>query len=330
MVSIRMVFAVGGVFYLLSIGQASPCELSDGSSDSAGAYYSQGVMSSGPERASCFRKAAEQGFRPAQYALGNLYFTGQGVPEDAGQAAFWYRRAASNGGLYDGRAARSLALLYLLGIGVELDMDEGLKWAEIAEEREAAYAWQLADLTKNAQRGDVESQFELGSKYVFGEVPGEGGTEADRRIGIAWLRKAAIGGHDGALIFLASFHRVGSHGVPKNPIRAIQWLKVGAKRGDAASQYALGEMYANGEGVQTNYLVAYVWYNLAASSSDKSISKLATIMRDALDAVLTPTELKKMAAISTAIWDMGPPPTVPRQQETGKFWSADAVERKSR
>ena len=322
----RIAWAAVSAFCLLSIEPASSCELPSGSSGAAGAYLTQGIRSSGEKRADCFRKAAERGHRTAQYFLGGLYFRGEEVPQDAGQAAFWYRRAASGDGLYDGSAAWSLATLYFTGEGVELDIAEGLKWAAIGQERKAAYAGQIATLTKNAQRGDRESQFDLGVKYLIGEVPGEIGTASANRTGIAWLRKAAIGGHDGALTFLAGAHRTG-HWAPKNPYRAMQWLKVGAKRGDAASQYALGEMYANGEGVQTNYAVAYVWYNLAASSSDKSIRRLATIMRDAIHAVLTPTERKEMAEISTAIWEMGPPPTVPPPAEgTGKFWTAGTAD----
>jgi TPR repeat protein len=39
-----------------------------------------------------YRKAAEQGNSVAQDALGDLYYNGQGVPQDYAQAALWYRK----------------------------------------------------------------------------------------------------------------------------------------------------------------------------------------------------------------------------------------------
>lgn len=291
---------------------AFPCEIPEGGSNLAGAYFAKGVMTEeSAERAECIRKAAERGHRGAQVALANLYYKGNGVPKDAGQAAFWYRRAASAGGTFDGRAALALARLYMAGEGVVRDLDEASKWVDLAIQRLDAYEQRIAALKKKAERGDTESQYRLGVKYLVGEMPVGAGTVVAIGQGIAWLRKAAIAGSNGALIFLASAHRVGHWGVPKNTNRAIQWYKVGAKRGDAGAQYALGEMYAKGEGVEQNYLVAYVWYNLAAASSEQPFRKLATLMRNAIEAALTPAERSKLQAISTAIWERDTPPTVP-------------------
>jgi TPR repeat protein len=42
-----------------------------------------------------FRKAAEQNFAPAQYALGALCTQGRGVPQDKEEAYFWFDLAAA-------------------------------------------------------------------------------------------------------------------------------------------------------------------------------------------------------------------------------------------
>jgi TPR repeat protein len=42
-----------------------------------------------------YRKAADQGFAPAQYNLGLYYYDGQGVPQDYAEAYFWEDLAAS-------------------------------------------------------------------------------------------------------------------------------------------------------------------------------------------------------------------------------------------
>jgi TPR repeat protein len=44
-----------------------------------------------------YRLAAEQGYARAQYSLGRMYESGQGVPEDYVEAVRWYRLAAEQG-----------------------------------------------------------------------------------------------------------------------------------------------------------------------------------------------------------------------------------------
>ena len=44
-----------------------------------------------------WRPLAEQGFASAQYNLGLMYATGQGVPQDAAKAVNWYGKAARQG-----------------------------------------------------------------------------------------------------------------------------------------------------------------------------------------------------------------------------------------
>ncbi len=41
-----------------------------------------------------FRKAAEQEYASAQYALGHMYRYGEGVPKDAKQVVYWYTKSA--------------------------------------------------------------------------------------------------------------------------------------------------------------------------------------------------------------------------------------------
>ena len=43
------------------------------------------------------RPLAEHGSADAQYNLGIMYFTGQGVPKDSAEAAKWFRLAADQG-----------------------------------------------------------------------------------------------------------------------------------------------------------------------------------------------------------------------------------------
>ena len=44
-----------------------------------------------------YRRAAEQGFVPAQCSLGYCYYRGNGVEEDNAQALQWFLKAAEKG-----------------------------------------------------------------------------------------------------------------------------------------------------------------------------------------------------------------------------------------
>jgi len=57
----------------------------------------------------------------------------------------------------------------------------------------------------------------------------------------------------------------GGQGVTKNEVVAAQWYTQAANQGYSTAQFNLGLMYANGMGVAQNYDLAVDWYNKAAS-----------------------------------------------------------------
>jgi TPR repeat protein len=94
-------------------------------------------------------KSAERGSVEAQYTLGSLYATGQGVVQDYKQAAQWYSKAAAKGHVW---AQTNLGYLYDKGLGVTQDYSQAFKWYQKA-------AWQ----------GDTTAQSNLGDLYYRGE-----------------------------------------------------------------------------------------------------------------------------------------------------------------
>jgi TPR repeat protein len=75
-----------------------------------------------------YRKAAEAGYPPAEFALGRMTETGHGVVRDEKAATDWYRRAAEHG---FAEAQVALAGDLLTGIGTadgKPDKIEALKW----------------------------------------------------------------------------------------------------------------------------------------------------------------------------------------------------------
>jgi TPR repeat protein len=76
-----------------------------------------------------FRKAAENGYAPAQQILAWMYFTGKGVRQDYEVAAHWLQLAAHSG---DPRGQLDLGYLYEHGKGVPLDYVTAYMWYETA------------------------------------------------------------------------------------------------------------------------------------------------------------------------------------------------------
>ena len=93
--------------------------------------------------------AAEKGVADAQFNLGFMYAEGRGVPEDAREAAKWYRMAAEKG---HAKAQFNLGRMYAKGEGVPEDAREAVKWYRMA-----------------AEQGDALAQFNLGRMYAEGQ-----------------------------------------------------------------------------------------------------------------------------------------------------------------
>jgi TPR repeat protein len=89
----------------------------------------QGVPKDAKLAVQSFRRAAEQGFADAQNNLGVMYASGQGVPKDDKIAVQWYRRAAEQG---DAKAQSNLGLMYWKGKGVPQDLVQAYKWTYLA------------------------------------------------------------------------------------------------------------------------------------------------------------------------------------------------------
>jgi hypothetical protein len=78
-------------------------------------------------------QAAEQGYVPAQAAVGLLYAVGKGVQQDYAEAGRWWVKAAEGGHV---RAADHAANLYRNGEGVPRDRNQSEKWARFVAERQ--------------------------------------------------------------------------------------------------------------------------------------------------------------------------------------------------
>ena len=90
----------------------------------------------------------------------------------------------------------------------------------------------LETIKQTAEKGDAESQYLLGKRYLLGE-----GVEKNDGVGCEWFLKAAEQGHAKAQFKVAVFYDKGA-GVAKDRAWAVQWYKKATSRYmKAASQF---------------------------------------------------------------------------------------------
>jgi hypothetical protein len=115
---------VGELIAALSAGGYPPAQYE------LGDIYIQQVVPAQPEvGVPLIRKAAEAGYREAQFYLGILYNNGRGVQKDPKQALFWLRKASEAG---DYNALLVAADMVASGEGVKKDTREALRMTRAA------------------------------------------------------------------------------------------------------------------------------------------------------------------------------------------------------
>lgn len=192
------------------------------------------------ERAAAeFSSAAEAGNAEAQAHLGYMYYAGEGVERDPGEAVAWYRRAAAQG---NRDAQYNLGVAYAYGEGVAMDKTEAIRWYRRA-----------------AEGGSAVAQYSLGVAYALGE-----GVDRDDAEAAAWYRRAAEAGYPAAQYNLAYCYRAGK-GVPRDDERALEWFLAAAENGHLAAKYTVAGMYQTGVGTTTDRAKAIDWYRVAAA-----------------------------------------------------------------
>jgi TPR repeat protein len=150
----------------------------------------------------------------------------------------------------------------------------------------------LAELTKKAEAGDADAQYNLGRMHAYGD-----GVPRDMvKAGERWQRAAAQGNAK-AQYSLGRMYAYGD-GVPRDMAKAREWWKRAAAQGEAEAQLSLGEIYATGKCVGQDRVLAYAWFNLAAINGHQEAKSL----RDAL--ALKPVERAEAERLSSE-WKSG-------------------------
>ncbi|MDP6173538.1 MAG: tetratricopeptide repeat protein [Rhodospirillales bacterium] len=107
---------------------------------------------------------------------------------------------------------------------------------------------------------------DLASQHRLGVILRDGKAgKSDYAGALVWLRKAAGKGHAGARYALGQMFAAGQGVRPSYPQAAKLYLSAAKFGGHADAGYALGELYFFGQGVGQDYGAAIGWYKKAAS-----------------------------------------------------------------
>lgn len=90
---------------------------------------------------------------------------------------------------------------------------------------------------------------------------------------------------------LAKHYEGGRIGLPKDLEQAAHWYREAAKQGDPFAEVSLGIFYDFGKGVPRDYVLAYIWYERAASHLTGGDRDSVVELRDAVATKLNPEQL---------------------------------------
>jgi len=159
---------------------------------------------------------AEKGDIEAQVALGLMYFSGEGVPQNYKEALKWYRQAAEKG---NAGAQNNLALMHLNGHGVVKNPVESARWMRMA-----------------AAKGLPRAQLNLGQMYLEGTGVGRNAVE-----GVRWFRRAAEQGDPTGQRTLGQIYAEGQL-VRGDLLEAYKWYSLAAAQGDGVAKEGRDEV----------------------------------------------------------------------------------------
>ena len=147
---------------------------------------------------------ARAGNPAAQYGVGTMYESGQGVAQDYAEAMRLYRLAAAQN---YATASLNIGVMYFQGRGVAQDHAEAARWF-----REAA------------DQGSAMAAFNLGVMRQTGE-----GLPRDMDAAVGRFRQAAAMGLPRAMSRLATMYRDGRD-VPPDLVQAYAWFSLAEQR----------------------------------------------------------------------------------------------------
>lgn len=286
--------------------------------------------------AKLFTQSAEQGYAPAQYALGQAYLRGEGVTQNVDTGVEWLSKAGAQGML---EAQLELATVHRDRNTPE-DLAKAIEWYAVAAAQGDTYAaisrnallsqtepngagqqiivdaqakvdQAFAYYTGSGVEQDLPAAAELfyesallgntTAQWILGRmyINGEGLTR-DAGQGIEWLTMAAEFNHPDAQFYLGQVYDRG-YGTDKNADLAYKWYTRSAQQDQLNAQYSLGSLYFDGRSKMVGKLEAREWLEAAANQGDAQAQYLVAGLSDGARA----TELYEKATAQGHIYAAG-------------------------
>jgi TPR repeat protein len=244
------------LFALTGLATAAAGDLEQWWEDAIGAAW-EGVQREERSAAlSKVRRLAEEGDANAQFELGEAYYEGRGLPRDYAEALDWFRKAAAQSHLY---ANSNLGDIYEKGEGIPANRAEAVRYYLAAAD--IAFASLDSDELLNWDPDACSGAIGQGAEY----------------------------GHARAQRYVGHLYATGDESLRlrQDYTEAAKWYRRAAEQGLAPAQYDLGRMYADGQGVPQDYVLAHMWLNLAGAAGEAE----AIRHRDAVASNMTRSQI---------------------------------------
>lgn len=218
-----------------------------------------------------FEIASIQGHGRAQFWIGGMYLTGDGILQNR-KRALVHLQAAADQQVLD--ANYLMGTVYEYGNGVEKNHKAAVMWyesvAHISESENAQRYW------------DEHWAAMCNSCYRYGCMiyRGEGVERKSDSLGLIFLRNAFRQGH------IRAGYKVGrmlyhGRGTVQNKKKAAHFWKITAENGESDAMYRLALLYRDGEGVERNEAKSASWLRAAALHGNSQAQyELATLCEE--------------------------------------------------
>ena len=195
---------------------------------------------------SYFEDSAKQGNSDAQFQLGSMYLTGDGIEKNIKKAFDYMRKAAEAG---DATAQFNMGSFAL------------------PSDSNFAYSWFL----KSANQGYAPAELRIGLYYYSGDKP----VNQDYLEAYKWLEKSANQENSDAQYMLGTMYLSGD-GVKQNHVESLEWYEKSAKNGNSKAMVQVGWSYFDGTGVDLNKKIASKYWLDAVNKGNKNALKNLT------------------------------------------------------
>lgn len=224
------------------------------------------------------QQAAEHGDTQAQYNLGKMYYTGEGLPQNIQMAKMLWERASKSG---DASSLNGLGVIYYTEKNIKHESVEIAKKLFLQAARKGEYRAVIninsmlknknADIQDLKEADDGFSRFHENNKKMLEQLSNDGNADAsyklsliyegdeiqkyDREKQMYYLEKAAKEGNPYAQYDIGYIYLRGSNGLKRDREKAFNYLIEADRQGNRDAPYSLYEYTNNtNEGKALKYL----------------------------------------------------------------------------